>query len=199
MCDCDYSESQTVCRSSGYPGEDVMNERDEILIQRCVDGELSSEQRHELLQRMDEADGWKDLACCYMEDQLFAVASTDHTAASVSPADYKTDTAERRKHWFHHPAMSVALTACVAFLLGLVINRGGDVTTSDSQNEAVASNEPLIDHPDPVPTSELVRAHFVNDGGKEEEVQVRSKPATRGARKILRIVTPERVFYVAIN
>ena len=61
-----------------------MNERDEILIQRCVDGELSSEQRHELLQRMEEAAGWKHLACSYMEDQLFAVASTDQTTAGVS-------------------------------------------------------------------------------------------------------------------
>ncbi|HAD58628.1 MAG TPA: hypothetical protein DCG12_05260 [Planctomycetaceae bacterium] len=176
-----------------------MNERDEILIQRCVDGELSSEQRHELLQRMEEAAGWKHLACSYMEDQLFAVAGTDQTTAGVSAAEYKSEPAERRKHWFHHPAMSVALTACVAFLLGLVINRGGDITTGEPGNETVADNEILADQPDPVSTSDLVRAHFVNDGGKEEEVQVRSKPATRGARKILRIVTPERVFYVAIN
>ena len=172
-----------------------MNERDEILIQRCVDGELSSDQRRELLQRMEDTDGWKELACTYIEDQLFAVAGSDQPSAAVSPAAMKPEPAARRRHWFHHPAMSVALTACVAFLLGLVINQGG-AETSDGP---VAENNPVVEGPDPVPTSNLVRAHYVNDGGTEEEVPVRSQPATRGARRILRIRTPERVFYVAIN
>jgi hypothetical protein len=102
-----------------------MTEHDELLVQRCVDGEISAEQRAELIQQLDAgSDGWKVLACAYMEDQLVArgVAHPQLTVEADSSAPQLLRQSEK-PHWFHHPLMSVALSACVAFLGGVLISR----------------------------------------------------------------------------
>ncbi|MEO2013685.1 MAG: hypothetical protein ABGZ53_04880 [Fuerstiella sp.] len=102
-----------------------MTDHDELLLQRCVDGEISANQRAELIQRLDaNPDGWKVLACSFMEDQL--VASGVAHSVTNDRADSRDPQLLRKKekpHWFHHPLMSVTLSVCVAFLGGVLISR----------------------------------------------------------------------------
>jgi ElaB/YqjD/DUF883 family membrane-anchored ribosome-binding protein len=112
---------------------------DERLIQRCVDNELSAPEREELLRQLEQdSDGWQLLACTYMEEQLFAaavVASDSHEAQRIAHAT-QPPTA-RPRHWFYHPLMSVALSASVAFLLGVLISR--EVEWNAEQQAALAA------------------------------------------------------------
>ena len=56
----------------------MWTEEDDRLIQRCVDNELTTAERHELMKRLDQIpEGWKQLACTYLEEQLFASAALD--------------------------------------------------------------------------------------------------------------------------
>jgi len=98
----------------------MLNPRDEILIQRCVDNECSPQERRELIDRLDQIDdGWKTLACTYMEEQLFASACSEERVAVV-PVTPAEAVAATPGNWFHHPAVSMVLTACVVFLLGVI-------------------------------------------------------------------------------
>lgn len=112
---------------------------DERLIQRCVDNELSAAERSELLRQLEhDSAGWQLLACTYMEEQLFAaavVASENHEARQFAHAAATPTT--RPRHWFYHPLMSVALSACVAFLLGVLISR--EVEWNAEQQAALAA------------------------------------------------------------
>lgn len=118
----------------------------ELLMQRCVDGELTSDQRRKLLEQLEQQpETWKELACLYMEEQLFAKAVNDDLqqvrsvtqgsspikmAAVASPAVSDG----RWKRWFAHPVTSVALCLCVAFLSGMLLrdNSGSAMTASSS-------------------------------------------------------------------
>ena len=102
-----------------------MTDHDELLLQRCVDGEISAEQRAELIQRLDaNPDRWKVLACSFMEDQLVAsgVAHSVANGRADSP-DPQLPRKKEKPHWFHHPLMSVTLSVCVAFLGGVLVSR----------------------------------------------------------------------------
>ncbi len=100
-------------------------DRNEILIQRCVDNELSAAERRELIQQLDNSDdGWKELACAFMEDRMFANAIRDEPSATVAPPDSLTlPKPEQKSHWFHHPMMSLILSAGVAFLGGVLVSQ----------------------------------------------------------------------------
>ena len=99
----------------------MTSDRTEILIQRCVDNECSSDERRELFQLLDgETDGWKTLACTYIEEQLFESACVSKLSESTSAAATPV-VSKRATHWFNHPAMSMLLTACVVFLLTVII------------------------------------------------------------------------------
>jgi hypothetical protein len=102
-----------------------MTEHDELLLQRCVDGEISAEQRAELIQQLDAGPaGWKVLACSYMEDQLVARGiARSETAVHADAPEPQLLRQSEKPHWFHHPLLSVALSACVAFLGGVLISR----------------------------------------------------------------------------
>lgn len=112
---------------------------DERLIQRCVDNELSAPERAELLRQLEhDSDGWQLLACTYMEEQLFAtavVASDTHEVQHIAQAAQPPTV--RPRHWFYHPLMSVALSASVAFLLGVLISR--EVEWNAEQQAALAA------------------------------------------------------------
>lgn len=128
----------------------------EVLMQRCVDGELSNEQRHQLLEQLEQQPLlWKDLACLYMEDQLLAQAVSEDAvrARLVSKADFQARTSLladttaqhiRWKHWFAHPVTSVVLCLCVAFLSGMLLrdNNGPALTTNQASSSTSAESIP---------------------------------------------------------
>ncbi|MEZ6130687.1 MAG: hypothetical protein R3C59_18530 [Planctomycetaceae bacterium] len=114
---------------------------DERLIQRCVDNELTSAERTELLRQLEQSpDDWRLLACTYIEEQLFAAAvqeSDQHEAARmVRRVATNPNTA---MHWFHHPVTSVVLSLSVAFLLGVLITRQTEFA-AESQFAAIDQN-----------------------------------------------------------
>lgn len=116
-----------------------LSKQDELLIQRCVDDELSSDQTRVLMERLDMVTGgWKTLACGFLEDRYLrrAVSGGRATVAAaelqpVSAAKVALG-AERReavmplkgsmpgKIW-RHPLTSLALCAAIAFVGGLLI------------------------------------------------------------------------------
>jgi hypothetical protein len=120
-------------------------ERLELLMQRAADGELSVEQRHELVEAAEgNPDGWKQLACTILEEQIVGqairqtslpMASLEETTVqpSVRPAGF----------WYHHPVLTTAVTICLAFGLGMAV--------SSQQDAIVAQQSGAIRQlPDPV-------------------------------------------------
>lgn len=109
----------------------------EMLMQRCVDGELTTEQRRQLLEQLQQDPAaWKELACLFMEDQLFAKAVSEESyqvglaaQSNVQPSLPATVPAAksdvRWRRWFAHPVTSVALCLCVAFLSGMLLRDNG--------------------------------------------------------------------------
>ncbi|MFN9038073.1 MAG: hypothetical protein ACK5YO_17360, partial [Planctomyces sp.] len=118
-----------------------LSEHDELLIQRCVDDELSGEQLRELLGRLDGiTGGWRSLACGFLEDRCLrkalAAGRSAVSAAAVSSPPVAAGTDEDRwesgggrgavsvgKVW-RHPLTSLALCAAIAFVGGLLIPDG---------------------------------------------------------------------------
>ncbi len=66
----------------------MINEHDELQIQKCVDGELDVAAQQELLAMLDEmADGWKVLALAYVEEQAWC-GSFDETNHEVTMLEH---------------------------------------------------------------------------------------------------------------
>lgn len=112
----------------------LINERDERLIQKCVDEELSSEETRALLKRLDSLDnGWKFLACGLLEDRNLrrslrlsdadAVASLPPVVPprNLRPVGAAATARSNVRHWWSHPMTSMALCAAIAFVGGILI------------------------------------------------------------------------------
>lgn len=142
----------------------LISERDELLIQRCVDDELSSLETQTLLKRLDQLDGgWKTLACGLLEDRglrkmlnpqaLVASgalnsgvvsqplvqnvqASIPVSLANPLPRVSGERAREVVRHWWSHPVTSLTLCAAIAFVGGMLIP---DFTPDQ---RPMASNQP---------------------------------------------------------
>ncbi len=128
----------------------MMSERDELLIQRCIDDELSSEQTRALTGRLDTlTGGWKALACGFLEDRCLRKSiETGRSAAGLSEAQpaivatVVTDPVmmtplvrgirKPLERVWRHPATSLALCAAIAFLGGLLVPNGKPFDDSGS-------------------------------------------------------------------
>ncbi len=102
----------------------------ELLMQRAADGELSEEQRHELMELVEHhPDGWRQLACRFLEEQLFS-QSMRQTPLAGPPVEESIVRPMSRPigFWYHHPALTTAVTIVLAFALGLTVpwNRDAD-------------------------------------------------------------------------
>ena len=137
----------------------LIDSRDELLIQRCVDGELSPVETRSLLQRLDGLDGgWKKLACELLEDRGLrgSLASdivvderprwidSSRTVRGSEPVrrlvarDVATvagpTSTSRLRTWWSHPITSLSLCAAIAFVGGMLIPDGGaDREIADSR------------------------------------------------------------------
>jgi hypothetical protein len=151
---------------------------DEQLIQRCVDNELTAPERHLLLQQLETSPGsWKTLACTYMEEQLFAAAVVDADRQTASRLSGQTITVmQTGRHWLHHPLTSVALSACVALLLGLLIaGNGNSNSTTQPQMTALAEVQPDVRS---AKTDAITSEGPLNDSGAVYRVQLESDGGT---------------------
>lgn len=119
-----------------------LSEKQELLIQRCVDGELSPAETRSLLLGLDAIEGgWKSLACGLLEDrqlrmysktpELFrnaSVASSD-PKAGVPPVSPSRGADRVVRQWWSHPVTSLSLCAAIAFVGGLLIPDFGSRST----------------------------------------------------------------------
>jgi hypothetical protein len=155
----------------------LMSESDELLIQRCVDEELSPPETRALLLRLDRLDGaWKKLACELLEDRGMSksfrspyaqsgvlTAGAESAKPIVPVAAYRplaVPVAARRafRHWWSHPLTSLTLCAAIAFVGGMLIP---DFNAGRSNSGVVANpstTAPLNMSPS-VPGARIVDAH----------------------------------------
>ena len=117
----------------------LINEQDELLIQRCVDDELSPPETRALLQRLDRLDGgWKKLACELLEDRGLSKTFRSPFAQSVAvvvnplqkpllptmmnrPSVVPAAARSAFRNWWSHPVTSLTLCAAIAFVGGMLI------------------------------------------------------------------------------
>lgn len=148
----------------------------ELDIQRCVDGELSDEDRSQLLSRLEEHEtGWRDLALAYVENQVIAQACREvsRPAATTRPLPIPVGsrpTAGRKR--FAPPAWSVtAAAAIVGLALGLLAgyrpapdDAGTDGAAEIADTQGAAEHQDSIDQgldevvPQPVMNMEFADA-----------------------------------------
>lgn len=103
----------------------------ELFIQRCVDGELSEEQHHELIRYLDNQtthSGWRLLAITYMEEQVFACVFRDEPQTTFiaemkelepSPSPQQISKPDKRDSFRYSGLM---MTTALGLLLGLSFN-----------------------------------------------------------------------------
>ena len=138
-------------------------DRCEILIQRCVDNECSSQERQELIQLLDEQeDGWKNLACTYMEERLFESACVAKFSSTQASVDKPIRVSNNQGHWFHHPAMSMLLSACVVCLLTVIgmeeyHQRQQPTPATGSESAVAQSQTPLASPREPASSMAVSR------------------------------------------
>lgn len=134
----------------------LINERDERLIQKCVDAELSLDETRELLERLDGLEGgWKTLACGLLEDrglQRFlrppvlcddSHRTLDSARFSETPMVVSQSKAQAVvRHWWSHPLMSLTLCAAIAFVGGILIPdlSSGTAGVASNRNSDGAGN-----------------------------------------------------------
>ncbi|MEY3459645.1 MAG: hypothetical protein RL215_2802 [Planctomycetota bacterium] len=119
----------------------------ELLIQRCVDDELSAADSRRLLQELDSVTGgWKCLACGLLEDRLLrkairsASAPTESSAAApvALPPGINAKSAlapaptGQLRHWWSHPLTSLSLCVAIAFLAGMLLSDRPRMPVADS-------------------------------------------------------------------
>lgn len=126
------------------------NSPDERLMQRVIDNECSVEERRELLSQLDEnPEGWKMLACGFMEDQLFASAAVAPSQNPLAPVPAPQPAKNKSVSWRTNPLVTRVLAACVMFMLGVVVTRqwspvtGNPVTANDPPIEVVSNKAPF--------------------------------------------------------
>lgn len=166
----------------------------ESLKQKCVDGELSNEEREQLLDWLEQNPSeWKDLACCYMEDQLFGQAVVSEPVpvrSSVRPVPQPPKNS-RWRLWFAHPVTSVALCLCVAFLSGMLIR--------DNSSPSMAGGESSVPYRLTSTKSEFPRAMssmLSSLGYNQAEPSKRMRPVSSTyvdgqGRRFLKLTTRE--------
>lgn len=177
----------------------MTNRQTELLIQKCVDGELSPEETRAFLQQLDsQATGWKQLACGLLEDRNFsrAIGRSGAVASEPSPrkpvrvpaetyqsqhqavqSNSKASSANRLRAWYAHPLTSLSLCAAIAFVGGLLIpdfQHGGSPNRSSNLASATLPGEkmsPLVQ------SAQSVGGYRVEmqPGGRRVEVPVVSE------------------------
>jgi hypothetical protein len=194
-----------------------MNDNDEILIQRCVDNELSTDERRALLNRLDDLpEGWKSLACSYIEDQLFEDAVATPTSEAVEPLPTVAKPAAKPTHWFHHPVTSLVLSICIAFTLGLLIR--GEWPGSVTGGTDIAAAGPVGDASPETPSGTSnaarpdndIKVHLVGDGMKSQslplyvsdQVVANAEREWQQINEFMRSTTrqrPDRIRYIVVT
>ena len=135
------------------------NEHDELLIQRCVDNELTPGETQQLVRRLELLDyGWKHLACGFLEDRCLQTAfsqlrSSNADIEMVAPhavlrsarkeplSAARGSRRSKVRHWWSHPMISLGLSTAIAFMGGMLIRDSLLDATSPMSSSGMQSVE----------------------------------------------------------
>ena len=139
------------------------NEHDELLIQRCVDNELTPAETQQLVRRLELLDyGWKHLACGFLEDRCLQTAFSQLSSSNADiemVAPHAVPRSARKeplsaargsrrstvRHWWSHPMISLGLSTAIAFVGGMLIQdslRDATSPMSSSEMQSVEAQLP---------------------------------------------------------
>ncbi len=123
-------------------------ERLELLMERAADGELSAEKRHEVMEFADRhPDGWRQLACRFLEEQLIGRSIRQSPLADPWVEESIVQPIRRPNgFWYHHPALTTAITILLAFTLGLVVPWNRDVGSQEAMPVQAVVEGSVQDH-----------------------------------------------------
>jgi hypothetical protein len=172
-----------------------MNTNDELLIQRCVDDELSPSETRLLLRRLDELDGgWKQLSCELLEDRSLRkiLSASDAPGHDVATPQLQAmpvlSTSVRRsvgpsarsilRHWWSHPVTSLSLCVAIAFVGGMLIpdsgvqRSGSGVASNSGRTNSFSNPVPMAQNAD-TGSADSYRIQM-QPGGQNVEIPVYS-------------------------
>lgn len=118
-------------------------------MQRAADGELSVEQRHELMEAAEEhPDGWKQLACTILEEQIVGQTIRQTSLAAPRLEDTTVQPLVRTTgFWYHHPVLTTAVTICLAFVLGMAVSSEQDAIGTQESAAIRQLADPVVAQP----------------------------------------------------
>jgi hypothetical protein len=163
--------------------EDFLN--DETL-DRLVDGEMSADQRRELIASLDSRpDGWRRCALAFLEAQSWRsdmrrlVIDATRSGGDVAVSTVTKETgAERPARWSQlHTALAIAASVMLAFGLGSQLRWPRGVT--GIENPGVAVTRPSPEAPRPGGDTDAVTLVLNDTQGAEHRVQL---PLVEGRR-----------------
>lgn len=124
-------------------------EPDHLLIEKLIDGELSPQQRRELLSRLDQQpQGWRRCALAFLEAQAMEEelgALVREAAGPVGPREVapqpRVSTPARRAFWTRHVPSALAVAASFLVALWIGANWGPSRSPSPRQAAEMTSTE----------------------------------------------------------
>ena len=126
-----------------------MSAIDELQLQRCVDGELSSEEQRELFARLDcSADGWRRLALLSLEERMLshalrpgAMTEFVRPVSVTGTASVRPDASRSKQRWVVRGIAGAAAVVVVWMGLLLVWEKPG-TGTPPTESPSVAETDP---------------------------------------------------------
>lgn len=128
-----------------------MTENPELMLQRCVDGELSAAQRAQFLNEIERRGDWRKLALGFVENQVLAESFRD------GPAPVP---AARRRSWRRAPGplTSVAAALCIGILSGFLAHAWNRSLRGPGAGPMVAQSSAPTDQSDREPRTAMAPA-----------------------------------------
>lgn len=164
---------------------------DELMLQRCVDGELTERERAELLTQLHEqgsTENWKTLALSFIEHQVFSKVFTEDSASGemlsfqlarpASPDQTPKEPPAAPVHWMHRrvrPWFSIAASLAAGMLVGV---GGHFLMGNGEEGDASLANRAAVSSPASHPSGQasqnvpMVHVQLTGLGGKTESVAV---------------------------
>jgi hypothetical protein len=168
--------------------DELLLPEDSLLLDRLVDGELSDQERRELLLRLERTpDGWRRCAMAFLEGQEWRGGAKSYAAGAPETAPRPAVQTIPASWKGGLPWSSFALAACLMVSLGawvIIRDRDGGVVGNVRAPEGQVAVQPqIVPAPDRSFPSSSANVQLVVDGGPNEADEVVEVPLV-GADKL---------------